>query len=257
LELQKNLDSLIAMQTTFAATPGDSDVATPRRRPPSPVQQRSRSPLHKEKAQESLFASEGARRERDQKKGREAMASLNNDAKAQWEKRRASAPSPNRSASPPLANRSRNEHSNRSASPPPASPRSPAMPPEQFAASESRGGERIQVICRVRPARAESGRCVAVSETDPTLVTLLAQPPIPFKFDYVAGEASSQEEVFARVGKPLAQAVIRGYNATCFAYGQTGSGKVGLCSPWVCTIVGRLVPSHATPPGRRTPCLAG
>ena len=28
------------------------------------------------------------------------------------------------------------------------------------------------------------------------------------------------------MGHPLAEAVIQGYNATCFAYGQTGSGKV-------------------------------
>lgn len=63
--------------------------------------------------------------------------------------------------------------------------------------------------------------------SDPTLLFLLAQPaPISFSFDYVAGEASTQEEMFARVGRPLAQAVISGYNATCFAYGQTGSGAV-------------------------------
>ena len=39
-------------------------------------------------------------------------------------------------------------------------------------------------------------------------------------------QTSTQEEIFAKVGRPLAHAVISGYNATCFAYGQTGSGKV-------------------------------
>jgi len=96
--------------------------------------------------------------------------------------------------------------------------------------------ERIQVICRVRPVQAEDGRCVAVSETDVGLMTLLAQPPISFKFDYVAGEDSSQEELFARVGRPLAQAVLRGYNATCFAYGQTSSGKVLALSSYAIAI---------------------
>ncbi|OWK62516.1 Kinesin-like protein KIF27 [Lonchura striata] len=46
-----------------------------------------------------------------------------------------------------------------------------------------------------------------------------------FTFDFVFGENSTQEEVYAVCIKPLLVSLTEGYNALVFAYGQTGSGK--------------------------------
>jgi hypothetical protein len=46
-----------------------------------------------------------------------------------------------------------------------------------------------------------------------------------FSFDFVAGESTTQEAIFARIGKPVVDTCLQGYNSTVFAYGQTGSGK--------------------------------
>ena len=43
--------------------------------------------------------------------------------------------------------------------------------------------------------------------------------------DYLFKTTTTQKQVFDRVGRPMVQAVLEGYNATIFAYGQTGSGK--------------------------------
>lgn len=46
-----------------------------------------------------------------------------------------------------------------------------------------------------------------------------------FNFDFVAGEDITQEAIFQRIGKPVVDTCLQGYNSTVFAYGQTGSGK--------------------------------
>lgn len=46
-----------------------------------------------------------------------------------------------------------------------------------------------------------------------------------FTFDYVADENTTQEDIFVRMAKPIADSCLQGYNGTIFAYGQTGSGK--------------------------------
>ena len=45
-----------------------------------------------------------------------------------------------------------------------------------------------------------------------------------FHYDRVFGPSSTQEDVYDSV-KPLIEAAVLGYNATCFMYGATGSGK--------------------------------
>lgn len=60
-----------------------------------------------------------------------------------------------------------------------------------------------------------SRRCLAVVRDT---VVLNSKPTSKtFTFDYVAGETSSQEEVFKRVGRPMVTAAMEGYNATIFA----------------------------------------
>eukprot|EP00903_Cladosiphon_okamuranus_P015003 g13882.t1 len=101
--------------------------------------------------------------------------------------------------------------------------------------SSSCEDNRIKVVCRVRPpvSRETHGaktlslanRCVVVAD-DKCTVTLNSKPQEKnFTFDYAAGEDSTQEELFAEVGKPVTEACLEGYNGTIFCYGQTGSGK--------------------------------
>lgn len=49
--------------------------------------------------------------------------------------------------------------------------------------------------------------------------------PKSFSFDYVASPHVSQESFFDKVGRPMAEYCLTGYNGCIFAYGQTGSGK--------------------------------
>ncbi len=46
-----------------------------------------------------------------------------------------------------------------------------------------------------------------------------------YAFDRVLPSATSQEEVYNSVARPIVNYVLNGYNGTIFAYGQTGSGK--------------------------------
>lgn len=49
--------------------------------------------------------------------------------------------------------------------------------------------------------------------------------PKTFAFDYAFDTDSTQSDVYDRVGKPLLDQALNGFNGTIFAYGQTGSGK--------------------------------
>jgi hypothetical protein len=40
-----------------------------------------------------------------------------------------------------------------------------------------------------------------------------------FTFDFVAGQDSTQEEIFAKIAQPIADSCLQGYNGTIFAYG--------------------------------------
>ena len=78
----------------------------------------------------------------------------------------------------------------------------------------------VKVFLRVRYQN-EPGKCVSVRDN-------LQQIDIgdrTFSFDEAGDETTTQEEVFEKVGRPIADAVINGFNGTIFAYGQTGSGK--------------------------------
>lgn len=46
-----------------------------------------------------------------------------------------------------------------------------------------------------------------------------------FTFDNVLGPDSNNKQCYEKVGKPIVQLAMEGYNGTIFAYGQTGSGK--------------------------------
>ena len=119
--------------------------------------------------------------------------------------------------------------------------------------SSSRGAEEhdmeknVAVVCRVRPTSAleESsgrGRPVIDFDKDGRTVHLhnLEHPTAPgrqekvrrgrqtlhsFRFRAVFEPMDSQAVVYERVGRPLVDSVMEGFNAAIIAYGQTGSGK--------------------------------
>ena len=43
-------------------------------------------------------------------------------------------------------------------------------------------------------------------------------------FDYVAGEGESQADLYHKVGFPVVNSCLQGYNGTILCYGQTSSG---------------------------------
>ena len=53
----------------------------------------------------------------------------------------------------------------------------------------------------------------------------LAQKSKKYMFDYLGDNDSTQADIFNKVGKPIANKCLNGYNGTIFAYGQTGTGK--------------------------------
>jgi len=95
----------------------------------------------------------------------------------------------------------------------------------------SNEGDNIKVYVRIRPplkhvvdSSIDQSMCLEV--TSQSSLTIATKPaPKQFSFDHVAGMESTQEEVFATVGKGIIEAFVNGFNGTIFAYGQTGSGK--------------------------------
>jgi len=94
--------------------------------------------------------------------------------------------------------------------------------------------EGIKVTVRFRPMNSKEQKqpgnhvCTKLSSCGRAAqLTMPDRPdkPVTFYFDTIYGPSSTQEEVYAQSGKPLVEAMKKGYNSTIFAYGQTGSGK--------------------------------
>ncbi|KAJ1491819.1 P-loop containing nucleoside triphosphate hydrolase protein [Baffinella frigidus] len=94
------------------------------------------------------------------------------------------------------------------------------------------GEEGIQVFVRVRPQnKKETQLNRSAIEVDPAKSAVIVTNKQgdgknqQFVYDQVGGPECTQEHVFNKVGQPLCEAVLQGFNSTIFAYGQTGSGK--------------------------------
>lgn len=112
----------------------------------------------------------------------------------------------------------------------------PTPPPGGGGSSQN-----VKVAVRVRPFnKRELGlgsKCVVEVRPDGSSVTIadpaadpgVSAPPEPkaFAFDYAFDTDSTQQDVYARVGRPLLEQALRGFNATVFAYGQTGRCAAG------------------------------
>ena len=92
--------------------------------------------------------------------------------------------------------------------------------------------ERVKVTVRARPLTSEdikfSGKDTIIEEINTELSNISIKKDSDrkaFGFDSVFDENSTQKNVYLKVGKPVIESVLSGYNSTILAYGQTGTGK--------------------------------
>eukprot|EP01080_Neovahlkampfia_damariscottae_P009365 gene9365-1576_t len=88
----------------------------------------------------------------------------------------------------------------------------------------------VKVVVRVRPLsknEERQGKGVSVDTNGRYIKTLDSDSKKEkmFSFDFVADEKVTQKEIFNKVGLPIVESCMSGYNGTIFCYGQTGSGK--------------------------------
>ncbi|CAF2632483.1 unnamed protein product [Rotaria sp. Silwood2] len=86
---------------------------------------------------------------------------------------------------------------------------------------------RVKVAVRVRPflqreKNHEQKSCVAIH---PQTNQIVIGDRRTFKYDFVFGPKTQQDDLFQTCVEPMLSNVFDGYNVTIFAYGQTGSGK--------------------------------
>ena len=97
-------------------------------------------------------------------------------------------------------------------------------------AGDNHGGAdtNIRVAVRCRPfnskERANAEQSIVRIYPDQIILTNPANSgeEHKFGFDILFGEDSLQQDVWAKVGLPILDKAIAGYNGTIFAYGQTG-----------------------------------
>ena len=119
------------------------------------------------------------------------------------------------------------------------------------------------VCARMRPAfeselaeGGESFECVlktaAAKETVEEVTVLLPKLSLrgdpkleksKFALDHAFGQAASNDEVFAALGRPLVAKAFAGEVGVIFAYGQTGSGKTFTMSAMMDRVVAELFPT--------------
>ena len=123
------------------------------------------------------------------------------------------------------------------------------------------------VCARMRPAfeselaeGGESFECVlktaAPKETVEEVTVLLPKLSLrgdpkleksKFLLDHAFGQAASNDEVFAALGRPLVAKAFAGEVGVIFAYGQTGSGKTFTMSAMMDRVVAELFPADGAP----------
>ncbi|CAF0855487.1 unnamed protein product [Rotaria sordida] len=86
---------------------------------------------------------------------------------------------------------------------------------------------RVKVAVRVRPflpreKTHEQKSCIAIH---PQTNQIVLGDRRTFKYDFILGPKTLQEELYRTSVEPMLNNVFDGYNVTIFAYGQTGSGK--------------------------------
>ena len=103
--------------------------------------------------------------------------------------------------------------------------------------------DNIQVAIRVRQLNqkeiheSQGRKCIQVNKNQESLSITVNSNSKTFAYDYVGDQEVSQEELYEKIGKPIALSCLTGYNGSIFAYGQTGAGKTY-------TIMGSLSESY-------------
>jgi kinesin family protein C1 len=87
----------------------------------------------------------------------------------------------------------------------------------------------LRVFCRLKPINLSEERSITFTDKEHKELLLSAEPskkskPVPFIFDYIFSESTTQSEVFREV-EPFVQSTLDGKQTSIFAYGPTGSGK--------------------------------
>jgi hypothetical protein len=97
----------------------------------------------------------------------------------------------------------------------------------------SEGRSSTQVVFRVRPSDNvsdrflldASGKSISIRQTVSTVTDGVSKQELLTFGCEAALQNASQERTFEVTGRPVADAVLEGYNGTILAYGQTGAGK--------------------------------
>lgn len=93
-----------------------------------------------------------------------------------------------------------------------------------------KGEGNIKVFCRFRPFNAKEIECSPtrlhrINKKTQLIIKDPKSDDISFMYDHVFDMDSTQEEVFDKVGDPVLNNILDGFNGTIMAYGQTSSGK--------------------------------
>ena len=86
----------------------------------------------------------------------------------------------------------------------------------------------VLVVCRFRPLNEyelSQGSPQCIDFLDNRSIALNSDHNSTFTFDQVFAPSASQASVYNMTARPIATAVMAGFNGTVFAYGQTSSGK--------------------------------
>lgn len=115
-----------------------------------------------------------------------------------------------------------------------------------FESELAEGGESFECVLKTAAAKE------AVEEVTVLLpkLSLRGDPKLEkskFTLDHAFGQAASNDEVFAALGRPLVAKAFAGEVGVIFAYGQTGSGKTFTMSAMMDRVVAELFPSDGAP----------
>ena len=98
--------------------------------------------------------------------------------------------------------------------------------------AKKKASDNVNVAIRVRPHTKTDGGdnrdCLTI---DSEFGEIIAKDPDgrrgekSFSFDTVFTTTAEQIDVFEKIGRPMVDTAMQGYNVTLFTYGQTGSGK--------------------------------
>ena len=99
-------------------------------------------------------------------------------------------------------------------------------------AKRKKAFERVKVYLRVRPLSEDeikaSGPDTIIDQIDQARNVISIKKDSEkktFTYDAVFTDSANQKNLYSKIGFPVVNSVLDGYNGTILAYGQTGTGK--------------------------------